>query len=358
MHAHTLKCTPIAPHDHHTATTTTTTIIKPQPQYQAREDDLEETVGLTLATKCELEELRSRFMQVLTENTSLKQQLGILEAATGVFRGVFFRGCFLGFFFGGGVFQGGVFWGCGAALLSCCALSIMILPCTCFTTPPPPSTESHHQEISTLQDELTSVRSYAESLSQSVSIDLRRSFHAEGSSMLIGAGAQHALSPHHRHHQAAPTPSSCASDARAPALMPNDDQNKENDPMSLRRSVSTAAQLQGAAVVLMGGMPMGPASPSSNILLGRTESAPTAGLLDSLPVRPYTGNSDDEIDDNEVDDDIDDDGGTIMSSGAAEYMWREEITMSVVAHKGTPLAERLKGLLDSEPSSPVRALGF
>lgn len=58
------------------------------PPPQAREDDLEETVELTLTTRRELEELRSRFIQVLTENTSLKQQLGIFEAATGGWGGV------------------------------------------------------------------------------------------------------------------------------------------------------------------------------------------------------------------------------------------------------------------------------
>lgn len=165
--------------------------------------------------------------------------------------------------------------------------------------------------------------------------------------MLIGT----AVGPRDAPPHAAPTPSSCASDARAPLYCTDqNNNNKENDPTQLRRSVSTAAQLQGAAAVLMGGMPL--ASPP-RATVGRTESAPTAVLEAAVTVRPYTGLSDEE-----VDDELFDEGATTMSSSGVDYHWAEELTASVVAHKGTPLAERLKGLLDSEPSSPVRALGF
>ena len=285
---------------------------------QAREDDLEATVGLTLETRRELEELRSRFIQLLTENTCLKRQLGIMEEVTGT--------PFLG-------------WDVVACRLATTAInnnSNTVSAITlCFTA-------SQHLEIGTLQGELDSVRSYAETLSHSMS---KRS---RDGSVLIGTATTGGPVA------TANTPGSCTSDARGGADEIKGSgmskgpvaANKENsDSMQLRRSVSLAAALHGAAQVLMG-------SPRG-VELTRGDSVPSVVVAQTLMnVRPYTGSDEEDC---EVETGGSD-GWEQDSEVLVAETWPEELTLSVMANKGTPLAERLRGLMDSELASPVRTM--
>lgn len=193
-------------------------------------------------------------------------------------------------------------------------------------------TASQHMEIGTLQGELDSVRSYAETLSHSMS---KRS---RDGSLLIGTATSTGLGA------TANTPGSCCSDARGGNQAKEADDgavsNKENNSMQLRRSVSHAAVLHGAAQVLIG-------SPRGAELT-RGDSVPSAVVAQALMnVRPYTGSDDEDCCEVE----------TGWDQGSEAEPWPEELTLSVMANNTTPLAERLRGLMgDSEPPSPVRAM--